>query len=292
MSTSSQIPCGRVTLNDGNEMPLIGLGSLKQKFSSSVRTALEAGYRLFDTAELYGTEGELGAALEENLPKCGLQREDIFITTKVQIKNENAAEWTEESVMGSLQRLRTKYLDLVLIHYPRDRLTGTDEEYEVNKKSRKEVWQVLEQLKDRGLINSIGVSNYEVYHLAELHEYAKHKPAVNQVEFHPYLTRPTLINYCTQNGIFVQAFSSLLRGNKEILNELIIKKLAEKFDLSPQTILYAFAVCSGIGIIPRSVTPERIRDNMVKVAADEFSQRRTGNRYESFERVMLLFVSH
>ncbi|KAK6025011.1 hypothetical protein OSTOST_09099 [Ostertagia ostertagi] len=78
-----------------------------QKFNESIRIALEAGYRLFDTAELYGTEAELGAALEENLPKCGLQREDIFITTKVQIKNGNAANWAEESVMGSLERLRT-----------------------------------------------------------------------------------------------------------------------------------------------------------------------------------------
>ncbi|KAK6056560.1 glyoxal reductase domain protein [Cooperia oncophora] len=112
MSNSPNILGGRMRLNDGNEMPMIGLGISRingqQSISNSVRTALEAGYRLFDTAQLYANEGELGVALEEYLPKYGLQREDVFITTKVQTKDGDATMWAEESVLGSLKKLRTK----------------------------------------------------------------------------------------------------------------------------------------------------------------------------------------
>ncbi|KAJ1360475.1 hypothetical protein KIN20_019460 [Parelaphostrongylus tenuis] len=266
---------GTQMLNDGNRIPMIGLGISRivgqESVSTAVQAALEAGYRLFDTAELYNNEAELGAALESSLPKFGLKREDIFITTKVQTKDGDAANWAEKSVMGSLEKLRTTYLDLVLIHFPRDRYTGVDRAYETNKQGREEVWKKLEELKDRGIIKSIGVSNYEVYHLVELRGYAKYPPAVNQIEFHPYFTRPTLVKYCSRIGIFVQAFSSLLWGNKEILDEPNVLQLAKKFSVTPQTILYAFAVCSGVGIIPKSANPTRIRDNLVKVAAISLS---------------------
>ncbi|KAJ1360477.1 hypothetical protein KIN20_019462 [Parelaphostrongylus tenuis] len=150
--------------------------------------------------------------------------------------------------MSSLKKLRTTYLDLVLIHFPRGPIYGY-----------------------RGIIKSIGVSNYEVCHLIELQIYAKYPPAVNQIEFHPYFTRPTLVKYCQRNGVFVQAFTSLLWGNKEILDEPNVLQLAKKFAVTPQTILYAFGLCSGVGIIPRSTKPARIRDNLVKVAAISLS---------------------
>ncbi|KAK6739931.1 hypothetical protein RB195_008425 [Necator americanus] len=262
-------------LSDGNNIPMIGLGISRivgqESVETSVFAALKAGYRLFDTAELYENETELGNALETSLLKLGLKREDIFITTKVQTKDGDAANWAEQSVMESLKKLKTTYLDMVLVHFPRDRYTGIDDAFEINKKGRKEVWQKLEQLKESGKIKSIGVSNYEVYHLAELFEYAKHLPVLNQFEFHPYLTRRTLIKFCELNGIFTQAFSSLLWGNKEILNEKPIQELVKKFDVSPQTILYAFAVCSGVGIIPKSANPTRIHENLHKVAAISLS---------------------
>ncbi|EYC21431.1 hypothetical protein Y032_0019g3820 [Ancylostoma ceylanicum] len=267
---------GTRQLSDGNRIPMIGLGISRivgeESVDTSVAAALKAGYRLFDTAELYANEAELGNALEKHLPKLGLKREDIFITTKVQTKDGDASNWAEQSVMGSLQRLKTTYLDMVLVHFPRDRYTGVDDAYEVNKKGRKEVWQKLEQLKEKGIINSIGVSNYEVYHLVELFEYAKHPPVMDQFEFHPYFTRPTLTKYCELKGIFVQAFSSLMWGNKEILNEEVMQKLVKKFNVSPQTILYAFAVNCGVGIIPKSSNPTRIPENLHKVAAVSLSQ--------------------
>ncbi|VDL78291.1 unnamed protein product [Nippostrongylus brasiliensis] len=275
-SAAGSVVGGTKQLSDGNKIPMIGLGISRivgqESIDTSIKAALEAGYRLFDTAELYANESELGSALESNMARLGIKREEVFITTKVQTKDGDVSSWAEESVIGSLSRLRVKYIDLVLVHFPRDRYTGSDDAYEVNKKGRKEVWQKLEQLKERGLIKSIGVSNYEVYHLAELREYAKHMPTVNQVEYHPYCTRPTLLQYCTQNGIFVQAFSSLLWGNKEILAEPVMQELSKKYDVTPQTILYAFGVCSGVGIIPKSANPGRIHDNLQKVAAVKLTE--------------------
>uniref|UniRef100_A0A0K0D3Y8 Aldo_ket_red domain-containing protein n=1 Tax=Angiostrongylus cantonensis TaxID=6313 RepID=A0A0K0D3Y8_ANGCA len=205
---SGEVLGGTKLLNDGNRIPMIGMGTSRivgqGNVGTAVQAALESGYRLFDTAELYNNEAELGAALESSLPKLGLKREDVFITTKVQTKDGDAANWTEKSVLGSLEKLRTTYLDLVLVHFPRDRYTGVDHAYEINREGRKEVWKKLEELKERGVIKSIGVSNYEVYHLVELLSFAKHPPVVNQIEFHPYFTRQTLVKYCVMNGIFVQ----------------------------------------------------------------------------------------
>ncbi|VDM80418.1 unnamed protein product [Strongylus vulgaris] len=218
---------GTKQLSDGNHIPMIGycftyrlnFVAFEESIDSSVHAALKAGYRLFDTAELYANEAELGNALEKSLPKLGLKREDIFITTKVQTKDGDATNWAEESVKGSLKKLKTDYLDMVLVHFPRDRYTGKDEAYELNKKGRKEVWQKLEELKDRGVIRSIGVSNYEVYHLVELFEYAKVYG----------------INYS------IKAFSSLMWGNKEVQQEEIIKEMCKKFDVSPQVSIYEFS---------------------------------------------------
>ncbi|KAL6728211.1 hypothetical protein Aduo_010006 [Ancylostoma duodenale] len=270
MSKWPDIVGGTKVLNDGAEIPMIGLGSNKivdqALLNDFIQSALEIGYRLFDTAEQYVNEKELGCALKTVLPKVKLKREDIFITTKVRIEDGNAANWAEQSVMNSMRRFNTTYLDLVLIHYPRDRKAGSDDAYETNKKSRKEAWKKLEQLKEQGLIKSIGVSNFEVYHLVELLEYAKYFPAVNQIEIHPYLTRRTLVKFCEIKGIFVQAFSSLARGNQEILKEAAVQEPANRFGVSPQTILYAYGVCSGIGIIPNSANAEMLHNNLIKVA--------------------------
>ncbi|EPB68222.1 oxidoreductase, aldo/keto reductase family protein [Ancylostoma ceylanicum] len=207
MSKWAEIIGGTKTLNDGAEIPMIGLGSNKivdqVTLNDFIQSALEIGYRLFDTAEQYVNERELGCAIKTVLPKVKLKREDIFITTKVRIEDGNAASWAEQSVVGSLKKFDTTYLDLVLIHYPRDRKAGSDDAYETNKKSRREAWKKLEQLKEEGLIRSIGVSNFEVYHLVELLEYAK-------------------------------AFSSLARGNQEILKEAAVQEPAKRFDVSPQ----------------------------------------------------------
>ncbi|CAJ0575957.1 unnamed protein product, partial [Mesorhabditis spiculigera] len=257
---------GSHVLNSGFDIPLIGLGCSRIKtaesMEESIRAALEAGYRLFDTAHIYENEKEIGDALKNSLKTFGCDREDIFITTKVPIINDDPAGHAERCIKESLAKLKTDYLDLVLLHYPRDRHTGKDEDYEVNKKGRQLVYQKMEELLEKGTIRSIGVSNYEVYHLEELFEYSKVIPAVNQVEYHPYYTRPTLKHYCEKKGIFIQAFSSLCWGNLEVLNEDAVKKAAQKHNVSPQTILYAFPLHTNVGIIPKSATPQRIHDNL------------------------------
>ncbi|GMT34342.1 hypothetical protein PFISCL1PPCAC_25639, partial [Pristionchus fissidentatus] len=273
------IPGGSFALNDGNDVPKIGLGISRivnqDKLTDAVRAALKAGYRLFDTARIYNNEYMLGIALKTALAEQGLKREDIFITTKVPTVNEDPAGGTELSVKESLEKLQTDYLDLVLIHYPRDRYTGNDDD-ERNGPNRKIVWQKLEEIHARGTIRSIGVSNYEVYHLAEMAEYAKMVPVLNQCEYHPYNTEKLLRRYCKQKGIVFQAFSSLCWGNQQILAEPPVKAAAEKYGVSPQTILYAFAVSTGVGIIPKSETPARIATNLhdtIKAALTPEEQR-------------------
>ncbi|GMT02792.1 hypothetical protein PENTCL1PPCAC_24966 [Pristionchus entomophagus] len=259
------IPGGSFAFNDGNDIPKIGLGISRivdqEKLTAAVRAALSAGYRLFDTARIYKNEDMLGVALRTAMAELGLKREDIFITTKVPTVNEDPAGGTEQSVRESLERLQTDYLDLVLVHYPRDRCTGQDDD-ERNGPIRKIVWQKLEEIKARGTIRSIGVSNYEVYHLAEMFEYAKVLPVLNQCEYHPYNTEKLLRRFCAKKGIVFQAFSSLCWGNQEILNEAPVKAAAEKYGVTAQTILYAFAVSTGVGIIPKSETPARIAANL------------------------------
>ncbi|GMR33244.1 hypothetical protein PMAYCL1PPCAC_03439, partial [Pristionchus mayeri] len=259
------IPGGSFTFNDGNDIPKVGLGISRivdqEKLTNSVRAALAAGYRLFDTARIYKNEDKLGIALRTAMAEQGLKREDIFITTKVPTVNDDPAGGTEMSVKESLEKLQTDYLDLVLVHYPRDRYTGNDDD-ERNGPNRKIVWQKLEEIQARGTIRSIGVSNYEIYHLVELFEYAKVSPVLNQCEYHPYNTEKLLKRFCRQKGIVFQAFSSLCWGNQEILNEQPVKDDAEKYAVTPQTILYAFAVSTGVGIIPKSETPSRIASNL------------------------------
>ncbi|CAJ0599986.1 unnamed protein product [Cylicocyclus nassatus] len=265
---AADVAGGTKELADGNRIPLIGLGTAENRdqegISTAVEAALKAGYRLIDTAEHYQNEEELGIALAENLPKFGLKREDIFITTKVQIMNGKVADWAEFSIKQSLDKLRTDYVDMLLIHAPRDRDTGSDDDLETNKKGRKELWQKMEEFKERGIVKSIGVSNYEVYHLMELFEYAKQRPVMNQLEFTPYITRPILKHFCESNNIFVQAFSSQLWDNKEILVEDPVMKLSEKYKVSPHILLYAFGLNSGVGIVPRSGNPAHIEDNLFK----------------------------
>ncbi|CAI5454627.1 unnamed protein product [Caenorhabditis angaria] len=264
---------GSFTLNSGHEIPLVGLGisGIHEELGVAVEQALLAGYRLFDTARIYNNEERLGQVLKEKLEALGIKREEVFITTKVPIVNENTVAEVEKSITDSLQRLQVEYLDLVLIHYPKDRFTGIDGDREANVKARKLVYQKLEEYVDQGVIRSIGVANYEPYHLHELFQFARIKPSINQFEYHPYLTKPQTVEVTRQYGIFPQAFSSLLTGNKEIFTEPLIIELAKKYAVSEQTILYAFALNTNLGIIPKSATPSRIISNLKDVIGVKFT---------------------
>ncbi|KAI6187114.1 Aldo-ket-red domain-containing protein [Aphelenchoides besseyi] len=268
----------RVKLNSGHEIPLVGFGTYKitgqETIDKAVNAALEAGYRHFDTAKYYKNEPELGNAFEKLLPKYNLKREDIYITTKLWPAAEGNSEKIPEQVQESLKNLKTDYLDLVLIHYPKS--DERENEDEKNAENRRDCWLALEKEHQKGIIRSIGVSNYEVRHMEELPAYQTIVPAVNQVEYHPHFQRRDIKEYCKKHGIFFQAYSSLGRQEPALVNDSVIVEIAKKYNttvevcialhlkqphINFQQILLAFATNQSIGIVPKSTTPERIRNN-------------------------------
>ncbi|VDL82608.1 unnamed protein product [Nippostrongylus brasiliensis] len=254
---------GAAELNTGYHIPLIGLGTYKitgEQVYPAVDAALESGYRLFDTAKLYNNESELGAALSELLPKYDLSRSDVFLETKIHPDPENPAEGARRLVMESLERFQTDYVDMVLIHYPKAQ--SLDDHDERNPHHRMLTYVELEKMKDEGMIRSVGVSNYESRHIEEIRSYGKMMPCANQVEYHPHFTRDELKEYCRKEGIFFQAFASLARNKPELVHEPVLLEIAESHNTNVQMILLSWAFSQGVGIVPKSSTPHRIKDNM------------------------------
>jgi len=259
-----------VKLNSGYEIPLIGLGTgslrdSQSKVDIAVEAALASGYRLFDTARNYRNEAELGIAFEKLLPKFNLRRSDIFITTKLlpPAKEDGcASELVPKMIEESLEKLKTDYLDLVLIHHPKP--MGKEVDDPENYACRKETWLALEKISD-SIIHSIGVSNFNVDHLEEMigiDGYAHKPPAVNQVCFNPHNRQRELKEYCEAKGIFFQAYSSLGKMHPDLVSEKVIVELAEKHKTSVPNILLSFATSQRVGVIPKSENPQRIRDNL------------------------------
>ena len=222
-------------------MPLLGLGTWQMKDEQAEQTvllALEAGYRLIDTASLYRNENEVGNAIK----KSNIPRKEIFVTTKIsptQFMN------PETAFYQSLEKLGMDYVDLYLIHWP---FLG-----------KNRVWRVLEKIYAKGLAKSIGVSNYSVKNLENLFKFAKVVPAVNQVEFHPFLSRTKLLEYCKAKKIVLEAYSSLARG-KRFDNKLIME-VAIDYKKTPAQIMLRWALQQGAIVIPKSQKEERIREN-------------------------------
>ncbi|VDK17482.1 unnamed protein product [Anisakis simplex] len=281
---------GVAKLNTGFALPLIGLGTYKvtgqETVTNVIDAALRAGYRMFDTAKYYHNEPEIGNALQELLPKYGLKREDIFITTKFFPSASNNTEFARKMVEQSLNDLKTSYLDLMLIHYPRSSDRADDDP--LNAECRRDAYIELEKIKDEGTIRSVGVSNYEINHIEEIKKFGKMMPAVNQVEFHPHFTRKPLHDYCDKEGIFFQAYSSLGRNHEDLIGDKVIKKIAEKHNTSPQMILLAWPHCTGVGIVPKSANPSRVVDNFkaidIKLNEEELKEISALNRDKHYIR--------
>ena len=233
-------------LADGQLMPQEGFGLYKitdhSTITSSIRNAYKAGYRLFDTAQLYKNEAEVGAALQE----LSLPRKELFITTKVAEPNQGFKR-TILSIKDSLHKLKLDYVNLLLIHWPIERAFF-------------DTWAALEELKKQGLTRSIGVSNYQIIHLQYLATQAHEMPVVNQIERHPRLNQKPLIEYDHQHGIVIQAWSPLGRGT--ILTNPILEKIAKKHGKSPAQIVLRWHLQSGVAFIPKSVHEARIKQNI------------------------------
>lgn len=232
-----------IQLNNGIRMPVLGLGVWKTKSGKECRDAvnwaLEAGYRHIDTAKIYGNEQDVGAAIKES----GIPRDQIFVTTKLWNSDQKEP---RRNLELSLKSLGLESIDLYLIHFP---ISGT----------RKQAWKELEKFYDEGLVKSIGVSNYTISHLEELLPQAEIIPAVNQVEFHPFLNQKELAAKCKENGIILEAYSPLAHGRK--INDPKLISIAQKIGKTPAQVLIRWAIDKGFVVIPKSVKKERLVEN-------------------------------
>ncbi len=255
-------------LADGNKMPQEGFGLYKvdgqETMNNTIKDAYMAGYRLFDTAQLYGNEAEVGTALKE----LQLPRNEIFLTTKVAEENQGY-EQTIKSVKASLTKLQTDYVDLLLVHWPIQRAFF-------------ETWRAFEDLKSAGLAKSIGVSNYQMIHLQYLATKAHELPVVDQIELHPLLTQKPLLKFNRDHRIITQAWSPLGRG--AVLGEEVLKKIAAAHGKSPAQVILRWHLQNGVSFIPKSIHAARIAQNAdiydFKLSESEMQQIDALNNYQ------------
>ncbi|MBH0231696.1 aldo/keto reductase [Halobacillus yeomjeoni] len=234
-------------LHNKVEMPQLGFGVWQVEEGEAVPAvtkAIETGYRSIDTAMIYGNEEQVGEAIRES----EIKREELFITTKVW-NSDQGYENTIQALGTSLDKLGLDYVDLYLIHWP----TPEFDEYV-------ETYKALEQLQKDGKVKAIGVCNFDVDHLQRLLDECEVKPAVNQVECHPYLAQNELKDFCRQYGIYVEAWSPLMQGG-EVLQNDTIQSIAKKHGKTPAQVVIRWHLQNDTIVIPKSVTPSRIEEN-------------------------------
>lgn len=231
-------------LNNRIKIPIFGLGTYRIRSTIGIELfqfALENGYRSFDTASLYGNEREVGEAIR----KSDIPRKEVFVTTKLW-NSDHGYERALKAFDVSLKKLSIDYIDLYLIHWP------------VQNK-RKESWRALESLLETDQVRAIGVSNYMINHLEELLEYGNVIPAVNQVEFHPFLFRKDLLEYCKDHEIQLEAYSPLTKGRK--INDPRLAEISAKYSKTPAQILIRWVLQHSVRVIPKSSNKGRILEN-------------------------------
>ena len=256
-----QATANKTSLRDGSQMPSIGFGVFlipNSEVVAAVSTALACGYRHLDTASIYKNEEGVGEAVRaSNLP-----RKDIFITTKIWNDDQGTGK-TKAACFASLDRLGLDYLDLVLIHWPVPR-----------RGLYVDTWRELIDLRDKGHIKSIGVSNFNPDHLEAIIQATGEVPVVNQIECHPWLQQTVLRTFHANLGIVTQSWSPLGRG--KLLNEPIIKTIAKKHNSTEAQVIIAWHLKVGNVVIPKSITPSRIQENYqaskINLDSDDIAQ--------------------
>jgi methylglyoxal/glyoxal reductase len=238
----------RVLTSQGLELPRLGLGVFQtpagEVTRKAVRWALDTGYRLIDTAAMYGNEEDVGEAVRAS----GVPRDDVVVTTKLWF-TDHGFEPAQAAARRSQAKLGLGPIDLYLIHWPR---ASSPEE-------RLGSWRALEKLRKDGVVRAIGVSNYAIRHLEELREHAEVAPSVNQVEFHPFVFDPELVQYAERHRIVLEAYSPLTRARK--LDDRTVAEVAAAHHKSPAQVLVRWGLQHGIVELPKSVREERIREN-------------------------------
>ena len=248
-----------LTFNNGIQMPIVGFGTFMlsgETCTQSVVSAINSGYRMIDTAEAYGNEREVG----EGIKQSGINREELFLVTKVNFKSYETA---EQTVLQSLSNLQTDYIDLLLLHWPFANYYAA--------------WHALEKLFAEGKIRAIGVSNFEPDQLLDLIAYNKVVPAVNQIETNLYCQRIIERTWMDKKNVAHMAYAPLGQGNRnEMFEEPVVIALAKKYKKSSAQILLRFLTQKGIAVIPRSSQMKHIKENIdlfdFSLTSDELSQ--------------------
>lgn len=263
-----------VTLNNGIKMPVLGYGVFQvgnEECERCVLDAIDAGYRLIDTAQSYGNEEAVGNAVR----KCSVPREELFITTKVWITN-GGYEKAKASLQESLRRLQGEYIDLVLIHQPFNDYYGT--------------YRAMEEAYKEGWIRAIGVSNFYPDRLVDLCNFAEVKPAVNQVETHVFQQQVKAHEYMEKYGVQHESWGPFAEGRNDFFSNTVLTQIGKKYNKSVAQTALRFLIQSGVVVIPKSARKERMIENMdvfdFALSDDDMAAIRVLDKKES------LFFSH
>jgi diketogulonate reductase-like aldo/keto reductase len=233
------------TLRHGVEIPLLGLGVYQARPGAetreAVKAALQLGVRHVDTARAYGNEEDV----RDGIAASGVPREEVFVTTKLW-NSDHGYDEALRACDASLARLGVERVDLYLVHWP-------------VQKVRHETWRAMERILADGKARAIGVSNYTASHLEQLLDRASEPPSVNQVELHPFLGQAELRRFCAAQGIAVEAYAPLVKARR--MDHPVLRRIAERHGRTPAQVLVRWALEHGLVVIPKSVRPERIREN-------------------------------
>ena len=235
-----------ITLNNGVRIPQLGFGTFQIKpvdTAQATLTALEAGYRHIDTAEMYGNEKEVGQAIRQS----GLDRADVFVTSKLN-NGYHARDAALKAFDQTLADLGFDHLDLFLIHWP---LPGVGDYVET--------WRAMEEIYQSGRAKAVGVSNFQIAHLQRLFDETGLIPAVNQIEVHPFLTQEPLRAFGTEHGVVTEAWSPIARG--KVVEDATIKEVAERVGRTPAQVTLRWHLQRGDVVFPKSTRSERITEN-------------------------------
>lgn len=242
----SDVP--KISLNDSNSIPQLGIGVFQVPPEDTVNVvlkALEVGYRHIDTAEMYGNEQQVGDAVKQS----GVDRAEIFITSKLN-NDFHKPDDAKQAFAETLNKLSVEYIDLFLIHWP------LPNRYDGDFVS---TWQTLEEFKRDGRAKSIGVSNFQVPHLERLAAEAETVPAINQIELQPYFQNRAVAQYNSEHGIATEAWSPIAQG--DVLDDATVKAVAAEIGKTPAQTVLRWHIQKGYIIFPKSATPERIEEN-------------------------------